>query len=312
VKIRGLGYVGFQSPEVKQWEEFGTELLGLGLLDGHSNDGSVYLRMDDRHHRWAIHPGQTTRLAYAGWELKDKDDFDEAIDDLRRASIPFESATDEQLADRCVMEAVRIVDPAGFRHELFYGQGVRWRSFLPGRNHQGFVTGDQGMGHLVLVAPEYEEFHNFFVQTMGFPSYGLRRIPGAGGMTFHRCAYGPRHHTLGLLGFGGVRGVHHVMIENNDFDDVGFAWSMAQERGLHLPIDLGRHRGDEMLSFYVETPSGFFIEYGYGGKRVDEELLRNTVTELRFGPGDPGSYWGHKTSGGLPEAMTMPSVLEPA
>ncbi|MGV2582920.1 UNVERIFIED_CONTAM: VOC family protein [Mycobacterium avium subsp. hominissuis] len=314
MKVRNLGYVGFESPadQVKQWEEFGPELLGLGLFEGHSTDGSVYLRMDDRHHRWAIHPGPVSRLAYAGWELKGEDDFAGALEHLERHGVPFTRATDEQLEDRCVTGMVRLTDPAGFVHELFYGQGARYRSFLPGRNHQGFVTGDQGMGHLVVVAPEYEEFDAFITGIMGFPNMlggGLMRIPGLGAIGFYRCTGGSRHHTLGNLGLGTARGVHHVMIQNEDLDDVGFAWTMAKDRGLHIPIDLGRHV-DGVLSFYIETPSGFFIEYAWGGIRLDEEYLRNEVTERHFGGGEPGSIWGHKTSAGLPEALTMPSNLQ--
>ena len=63
MKVRALGYVGAESPEAKQWEEFGPEILGLQLVDG-DQTGSVYLRMDERHHRLAIHPGAKDRLAY--------------------------------------------------------------------------------------------------------------------------------------------------------------------------------------------------------------------------------------------------------
>jgi hypothetical protein len=37
-------------------ESFGPEIFGLGLAEPGS-DGTVYLRMDDRHHRIAVHPG---------------------------------------------------------------------------------------------------------------------------------------------------------------------------------------------------------------------------------------------------------------
>jgi hypothetical protein len=34
---------------------------------------------------------------------------------------------------------------------------------------------------------------------------------------------------------------------------------------------LGRHTNDHMTSFYVNTASGFFIEYGWGGRMIDPE-----------------------------------------
>jgi hypothetical protein len=41
-----------------------------------------------------------------------------------------------------------------------------------------------------------------------------------------------------------------------------------------------------MLSFYARTPSGFEIEYGWGGRVVAENAPLITH-EL-------GSYWGHR------------------
>lgn len=45
-------------------------------------DGTVHLRMDDRHRRLSIHPGQKERLAYVGWELSGKVAFAEAVAEL--------------------------------------------------------------------------------------------------------------------------------------------------------------------------------------------------------------------------------------
>ena len=38
-----------------------------------------------------------------------------------------------------------------------------------------------------------------------------------------------------------------------------------------MTVSLGRHTNDEMISFYLRTPSGFDIEYGFGGKTVDAD-----------------------------------------
>jgi hypothetical protein len=34
---------------------------------------------------------------------------------------------------------------------------------------------------------------------------------------------------------------------------------------------LGRHTNDYMTSFYVNTPSALFVEYGWGGRMIDPE-----------------------------------------
>jgi len=82
MKIIALGYVGFESPNAKAWESFGPEVFGLGLADP-GNEGSVYLKMDDRNHRIAIHPGDKDRLAYIGWELRNDAEFAAAVEELQ-------------------------------------------------------------------------------------------------------------------------------------------------------------------------------------------------------------------------------------
>ena len=62
-------------------------------------------------------------------------------------------------------------------------------------------------------------------------------------------------------------------------------------------MTLGRHPNDRMVSFYVRSPSGFEIEYGWGALEVGEEW---TVTQY-----DAVSVWGHKMVGTSP-----PGALE--
>ena len=80
MKIKALGYLGFDSPNADSWETFGPEVFGLGLGE-RGKDGAVRLRMDDRYHRIAIHPGTTNRLAYIGRELRDNMAFATAVEE---------------------------------------------------------------------------------------------------------------------------------------------------------------------------------------------------------------------------------------
>ncbi|MFD4605005.1 hypothetical protein ACFWPQ_44195 [Streptomyces sp. NPDC058464] len=49
----------------------------------------------------------------------------------------------------------------------------------------------------------------------------------------------------------------------------------------HLPVLrsvlAGDEENDEMLSFYSKTPSGFQVEYGYGGKLIDDSVWTPAV-----------------------------------
>jgi 3,4-dihydroxy-9,10-secoandrosta-1,3,5(10)-triene-9,17-dione 4,5-dioxygenase len=87
-------------------------------------------------------------------------------------------------------------------------------------------------------------------------------------------------------------GCVHMMVEVPDMDEVGRALDRRHKHGAKLMATLGRHVNDRMTSFYLLSPSGFAIEYGYGGRVVD--WSRNVVhqtTEV--------SLWGHDFSIGF-------------
>ena len=86
---------------------------------------------------------------------------------------------------------------------------------------------------------------------------------------------------------GAGRGLSHIMLEAKSFDDVGLTYDLVRERQIPIGMELGRHSNDWMYSFYMQSPSGFQIEYGYGGRLVDDATW--TVTQL-----DRPSIWGHQ------------------
>jgi len=78
------------------------------------------------------------------------------------------------------------------------------------------------------------------------------------------------------------------MVEYQNLDDVGQGYDLAQLEQDRIAYTLGRHTNDYMTSFYANTPSGFFIESGWGGRQIDPE---NWIAhETTVGP----SFWGHE------------------
>ena len=69
-----------------------------------------------------------------------------------------------------------------------------------------------------------------------------------------------------------------------------------------LARSIGRHLNDRVVSFYVAGPSGFDVEYGTGGRLIDDATW--TVETYHS-----GSAWGHRPpSGGvLPMGAVHPS-----
>ena len=60
-------------------------------------------------------------------------------------------------------------------------------------------------------------------------------------------------------------------------------------------MTLGRHSGDYITSFYTWNPSGFMVEYGWGGQVVDDSTWK--PFERKHGP----SLWGHDRTWMSPE-----------
>ena len=56
------------------------------------------------------------------------------------------------------------------------------------------------------------------------------------------------------------------MVEVDNLDDVGLTHEIVREHKVPVAITPGKHSNDHMYSFYFRTPSGWLIEYGWGGR----------------------------------------------
>ena len=292
MKISSLGYVGVATPRAQEFGTFGTEVLGTPLWTD-PQDGVVYLRLDERAYRVAVHPGERDELLYVGWEVAAAEDLDEAVKTLERARVPVERASEAECATRHVEGMAWFRDPWGQRHEVFYGQRALL-SFRPTRDISGFVTGPLGLGHIVLVVPDARQATDFFVRVMGFRVSDFIDVPFPLAF-FHVNA---RHHSLAVGQAGPLRGLHHIMFEVKDMNDVGTTYELCRDRGYSFAMKLGRHSNDRMFSFYVRSPGGFEIEYGWGGLLIDDASWQVKRLPLP-------SFWGHDRSQDLPPPSTV-------
>ena len=65
-----------------------------------------------------------------------------------------------------------------------------------------------------------------------------------------------------------------------------------------IGVTLGRHINDEVTSFYSNSPSGFMVEYGWGGRTIDPATWQ--PEQVSWGP----SMWGHDRLWMTPEGRT--------
>jgi 2,3-dihydroxybiphenyl 1,2-dioxygenase len=292
--IESLSYIGFHSPRAQDWASFGPEILGAELAEPCA-DGAVRLRIDDAAPRITVHPAETDGLAYLGWEVAGPDGLAAAAARLAAEGIEVHAGSPDEITARSVVDLAWFVDPFGFRHELTWGLTHRPSTFRPGRAISGFVTGDGGLGHAVLIVPDLAEAERFYLGIMGFELSDHIEI----GISIRFLHCNSRHHTLAFSSVPGMVGFHHLMLEVGDLDDVGSAYDLVRERDVPVAMDLGRHTNDLMTSFYLRTPTGFEIEYGCGGLLVGADHVPASF--------DAMSIWGHKTPG---DAL-FPGILAP-
>lgn len=284
-EIQALGYIGLEVSDLAAWRNFACDQLGLQWID--RDDGTVDLRLDSYATRIRLHTGPRDDLAYAGWEVRDRAALDRLANQLRKLDITIEEA-DGEAPGRHVDGLIRFEDPEGNVHEAFYGPLQRKdRPFVSPLGVR-FKTGNQGLGHLVLSCRDKPVMMSFFQDVLGFRlSDHIRTevVPGRPlEISFLRC--NGRHHSLALAPVPIPKRVVHLMVEATSVDDVGRALDRCMAAGTHLTFTLGRHSNDDMLSFYPLSPSGFDIEFGWGGLEVDDESWHVLTHETN-------SAWGH-------------------
>jgi len=295
--ISSLGYLRFSSADVGAWREFGLRVLGMAEGRG-PEEGAVYLRMDDFPARLVIVPGDREKLLASGWEVADAAALAAVGRALADAGVPFKAATAEELGARRVGSMLRAEDPAGHVLEVFCGAALEHRPPV-GPYGTRFVTGDLGLGHVVLpVPPGDDAAFDFYTEVLGFRLRDSMRMPAEffGGQPgdppvwFRFLGCNARHHSLALAPLPAEPGLVHLMIETATLDDVGQALDRCARRGAPVSGTLGRHANDLMVSFYVRTPGGFDIEYGTDGRLVDDATWISRETTAV-------SLWGHSFAG---------------
>ena len=293
IDIRGLSYFVAESADPVQWQRYAQDVLGMMVSEAPA--GGVYVKMDERPFRMLIVPGGESRYLASGWELASEKAFNAAIQVLDQADVSWRPGTAEQCDQRGVQALLHVTDPSGNRHELSWGHRSDCQPFVSPQGVPGFITGEMGLGHTVLPAPNFDATLAFAKDVLGFELsdiFNFRPDPSAPPVRIHflHCK-NSRHHSLALAEYPVPSGCVHVMVEVDCMTEVGRAHDRRIAHDVPLSATLGQHLNDHMTSFYMKTPSGFDLEYGYGGLLVDwQEHSAFEFTRV--------SLWGHDFSVG--------------
>ena len=291
--LESLGYLRIEATDVAAWREYGLKVLGM--VEGTRHDRR---RAVPAHGRLPGPAGDRARASAttsrrAAGRCANAAELQDIRDRLDTAGVPYKEGTAEELADRKVVELISFEDPSGNTLEAFHGVALQHRRVVSPYGHR-FVTGEQGLGHVVLSTNDDEAALRFYRDVLGFRLRDSMRLPpqlvgrpadGAPAwLRFFGC--NPRHHSLAFLPMPTPSGIVHLMIEVENADDVGLCHDRALRRKVPMSATLGRHVNDLMLSFYMKTPGGFDVEFGCEGRQVeDESWVARESTAV--------SLWGH-------------------
>jgi len=281
VPVLSLGYLRLESTDLDAWQTFAGDFLGLMPVAA-EGDESLRYRMDHYPPRLVVSPGAESKAAAIGFEVLNERDLRRTVAAVEEAGIKVVEGTDAEADERRVTGFVRFDDPGGNTVELFYGPILDHKPVvLP--TVSSFVTGDMGMGHVIVTGENGRALKDFYTDVLGFYE---RNTMGGRERTVWFLSSNDRHHTLGVTSAPGRGRLIHLMLEAESFDDVGLALDRVEKYGISMMMSLGKHTNDEMTSFYVYSPEMYAIEFGYGGLAVQGEQATYEITA--------GAYWGHK------------------
>ncbi|WP_026926966.1 VOC family protein [Granulicoccus phenolivorans] len=296
--VEELAYIEVEASDLAAWRTLAEDVLGLQSVE--AGAGRLAYRIDEFAHRIQIREGAADDLTALGFRVADDATFDALVADLKSAGHGVTDGTADYLALRQVQRMAVVTDPNGNRVELVTGMALAETPFESPLGVNGFMTSPGGLGHLFLMcAPGGRQEMLDFYALLGFILSDYIQQEIAPGMlvdaAFTHC--NGRHHTLAFAEMPIPKKANHLMIEVKTISDVGLAYDRILDRRIPLVMTLGMHPNDEMFSFYVQTPSGFAIEYGWGGLIIDDEESWEVTTYDRL------SSWGHRPPKMVSEAL---------
>lgn len=285
-----LGYALAESNRLDEWQRFGVSGLGLHLAARDSD--SLAFRMDEHERRLIIRRGPAEDMIALGWQVDNESVLEEICKRMRHYRIPFQSGSREEARLRGVEDFVTFTGPKGMAIEIFAAP-LTTREPLS-METSGFRTGAGGMGHVAIATREPEAQLAFWQNIFNarISDYIEDRIDGIQ-MDFIFLHLNERHHTVALAFTRGIKldplrtQIHHLNLQAAKLDDVTAAYMRCRQLGYSIANGIGQHPNDRELSFYVVTPSGFEIEFGWEPIVVPEDKPWQTSRYRGI------SLWGH-------------------
>jgi 2,3-dihydroxybiphenyl 1,2-dioxygenase len=283
----GTAYFGFEVSDLGAWERY-AGLIGLSM---ERSDDGLFCRVDEKARRVHFVEGAADDIAWVGWDAGSQERFDHLRSHLGSLGIPTHDGDDASARLRGVEWFFHFVGPVGARHEIALGLEDAGSPFVSDKVPHGFVTGDQGLGHVAFNSTDHKGDEKFMREALfaQLSDYIYQPLPDGSTMHASFLHTSPRHHSIAFAeGLGGGSKLHHFELEMNKLEDVERAYERVQEAGIAIGLTLGQHSNDRIVSFYAHTPSKFMMEVGHGGLRIDDDESWEPMIHDRI------SEWGHE------------------
>ena len=278
--IQALSYIVVETPHLESWINQARDHVGMQVEVVEPNQ-CVRLRVDEKFQRFVITKIDGKATMGMGFEVAGKIELNKISKMLKQEGYAVTEGSQQELILRGVDDMFFFYDPDGVRIEVCYGLADADSQFESGRPIGGFRTGDMGLGHVALITEHFDKMSHLYRNIFGLKLSDHTEVPFR--VEFLHC--NPRHHTIGIAHTGGPAKIYHLMLEYNDFDDVGRAYDMALTDPDSIGVTLGRHINDHAISFYLKNPDGWMIELGWATRTIDSDWK---VEEL-----EGMSLWGH-------------------
>ena len=284
-----MGYALIESQKLDDWQRFTREALGL---DVQQDGDSLVCRLDEHARRLVISRGALEDVAALGYQLDDQASLETVLQRLHQHGVSAEKGDARGAALRGVEAYWRCIGPKGLPVEFYVTPTL---SDAPLQMlASGYLTGSAGMGHVAITSRKPEAMLAFWQEILDARhSDDIEQKMSGLMLDIRFLRLNERHHSVAVACTRGKRmdpirtRIQHMNIQCATLEDMTAAFQRCRQLGYRIMMGVGQHTNDRELSFYVQSPSGFEIEYGWDPIAVEEAHWQPTLHQGI-------STWGHK------------------
>lgn len=287
-----MGYAVVETSHLDKWQILLRDGVGMHVTP---ESDALRCRLDDHQCRLLIQSGKAENVVALGLELADEQALQIVLNRLRVAKIAVAERTGPEASLRGVQRFWSFKGPKGMAIECFTNP-IKTAS-APKMLCPGFVTGDQGFGHVAMVSKRPAEMFAFWKHVFDIRhTDDVQEYRSGAKLHFQFLRFNKRHHSIAIastpkIALDPIRtSIQHLEVQMLDLNDVTRAYERCKSLGFQISMSVGQHANDRAVSFYVRTPCGFDIECGWNPLTVEEESWEGQIW-------DTSSIWGHQPEG---------------